>query len=166
MKLDQKPHQKPWDNFMNQKWYQRFKSKLLLLMALYIYSNIKYLKLDTFWRVSSSGIWRRVVRRVSTDVSEEHIASILRVCLPPACLLDFAQLISSILKMEAICSSETSVETQRTIWRHIAEDDTLYNHHSENLKSLIPSVYLWPLTFVKMHAKSLFSIKYRTYWNL
>jgi hypothetical protein len=30
------------------------------------------------WRVSS-GIWRRVVRWVSTDVSEEHIASIFKV---------------------------------------------------------------------------------------
>jgi hypothetical protein len=31
------------------------------------------------WRVSSSGIWHRVVRRDSTYVSEEHIAS--RICL-------------------------------------------------------------------------------------
>jgi hypothetical protein len=31
------------------------------------------------WRVSSSGIWRHVVHWVSTDVSEEHIASIFRV---------------------------------------------------------------------------------------
>jgi hypothetical protein len=31
------------------------------------------------WRVSSFGIWRRVVRWVSTDVSEELIASIFRV---------------------------------------------------------------------------------------
>jgi hypothetical protein len=31
------------------------------------------------WRVSSSGIWRRVVCWVATDVSEEHIASIFRV---------------------------------------------------------------------------------------
>jgi hypothetical protein len=31
------------------------------------------------WRVSSSGIWRRVVRRVVPDVSEERIASIFRV---------------------------------------------------------------------------------------
>jgi hypothetical protein len=49
-------------------------------------------------RVSSSGIWRRVLRWVSTDVSEEHIASIFRVeeicsgnqraiSLPPACSL-------------------------------------------------------------------------------
>jgi hypothetical protein len=38
-------------------------------------------------------------------------------------LLDF----SSTLKMEAICSSETSVDTQRTTRRHIPEDDTLHN---------------------------------------
>jgi hypothetical protein len=31
------------------------------------------------WRVSSSGIWRRVVRWVAPDVSEERIASIFRV---------------------------------------------------------------------------------------
>jgi hypothetical protein len=54
------------------------------------------------WRVSSSRMWRRVVRRVSTDVSEEHIASI---CL----LAGFAELISSTLKMEELCSSETSL---------------------------------------------------------
>jgi hypothetical protein len=42
-----------------------------------------------------------------------------------ACLLDFAELISSSLKMEAICSSETSVVTRRTTRRHISEDDTL-----------------------------------------
>jgi hypothetical protein len=37
--------------------------------------------------------------------------------------------------MEAICSSEMSVETQRTRRRHIPEDDTLHNHRCENLKS-------------------------------
>jgi hypothetical protein len=30
--------------------------------------------------------------------------------------------------MEAICSSETSVETQRTTWRRIPEDDTLHKY--------------------------------------
>jgi hypothetical protein len=45
--------------------------------------------------------------------------------LPPACLLVFAELISSTLKMEAICFSETSVETRRTTRRQILEDDTL-----------------------------------------
>jgi hypothetical protein len=86
---------------------------------------------------------RRVFRRVSTKVSEEHVASIFRVdeissaktCLPPACLLVFAELISSTLKMETTCSSEPSVETQRTTRRHIPEDDTLHNHRCEKLKS-------------------------------
>jgi hypothetical protein len=44
-------------------------------------------------------------------------------CLPPACLVIFAELISSTLKMEAILSTETFVETQRTTRRHIPEDD-------------------------------------------
>jgi hypothetical protein len=76
------------------------------------------------WRVSSSGIWCRVVRWVTTDVSEEYIASILRVerigSAKPAC------------KQVA-----TSVVTQRTTRRHIPENDTLHNHRCENLKLYI-----------------------------
>jgi hypothetical protein len=37
--------------------------------------------------------------------------------------------------MEAICSSETSVNFQRTTRRYIPEDSTLHNHRCENLKS-------------------------------
>jgi hypothetical protein len=36
--------------------------------------------------------------------------------------------------MEAICSSETSVDFQRTTQRYIPEDITLHNHRCENLK--------------------------------
>jgi hypothetical protein len=36
----------------------------------------------------------------------------------------------------AICSSKTSVDTQRTMWRYSPEDSTLHNLHCENLKSL------------------------------
>jgi hypothetical protein len=60
-----------------------------------------------------------------------------RFCLPPACLLVLAEIISSTLEMEAICSSETSVATQRTTRRHVPEDDTLHNHRCGNLKSCI-----------------------------
>jgi hypothetical protein len=55
--------------------------------------------------------------------------------MPPAYLLVLAEIISSILKMEAICSSETSVATQQTTRRHIPEDDALHNHRCETLKS-------------------------------
>jgi hypothetical protein len=59
---------------------------------------------------------------MSTDVSEEHIASIFRIeeissarnqptSRWKACSLFLAELISSTLKMEAICSSETLVDT-------------------------------------------------------
>jgi hypothetical protein len=53
-----------------------------------------------------------------------------------------AELIFSTLKMEAICSSEMSVDTQRTTLSYIPEDGTLQyifgtlqNHCCENLKS-------------------------------
>jgi hypothetical protein len=52
------------------------------------------------------------------------------------CLLaGLAEMFSSTLKMEAICSSETSVASQQTTRRHIPEDDTLqcityFSHHN------------------------------------
>jgi hypothetical protein len=42
---------------------------------------------------------------------------------------------SSTLTMEATCSSETLVDFQRTTWRYIPENRTIYNHRYENLKS-------------------------------
>jgi hypothetical protein len=39
--------------------------------------------------------------------------------------------------MEAPCSSETSVDFQRTTQLYIPEDITLHNHRRENLKSCI-----------------------------
>jgi hypothetical protein len=42
---------------------------------------------------------------------------------------------SSTLKMEAVCSSETSADFQRTTLNHIPVDKILHNHRCENLKS-------------------------------
>jgi hypothetical protein len=39
--------------------------------------------------------------------------------------------------MEAICTSETSVDPQLTTLRYIPEVDTLHNHRCENLKSYL-----------------------------
>jgi hypothetical protein len=68
-----------------------------------------------------------------TDVSEEHIAATFRVEeISPA---SKQVVISSTLKMEAIYSSETLVDIQRTTRHYIPEVDTLHNHRCVNLKS-------------------------------
>jgi hypothetical protein len=54
---------------------------------------------------------------------------------PATCLLVGLLDFSSTLKVEALCSSETSVATQLTTRRHIPEDNILHNHRCENLKS-------------------------------
>jgi hypothetical protein len=47
---------------------------------------------------------------------------------------------SSKLKMEATCSSETSVDFQRTTWSYFPEDRSLHNHRREKLKSYLPAL--------------------------
>jgi hypothetical protein len=46
-----------------------------------------------------------------------------------------AHLIFSTWKIEAICSSESSVDTPRTTRRYIPENGTLHNHRCANLNS-------------------------------
>jgi hypothetical protein len=55
---------------------------------------------------------------------------------------------ASTLKMEAICSFEISVDTQRNTRCYIPEDGTLRNHLCENLKSYIPILLLVVLLYV------------------
>jgi hypothetical protein len=96
------------------------------------------------WRSLSSGIERRVVNWKSIYVSEVYIASIIRtkeyankkpkwkqmasrnnlrarLCLPHDFTLASCSNYSSTLKMEAMCSSETYADFQRTIRRYIPE---------------------------------------------
>jgi hypothetical protein len=75
-------------------------------------SNFNDIWNDSFiWHCRIWGSHSSVVRWVSND----HLLS--RWFL--------AQLIFSTLKMEAVCSSETSFDTQRTTQRYIPEDSTL-----------------------------------------
>jgi hypothetical protein len=50
----------------------------------------------------------------------------LLLCLPPAFMLVSCMAYSSTLKIEVICSSETSVDFQRTTRRYIPEGSTLH----------------------------------------
>lgn len=53
-----------------------------------------------------------------------------QACFPPASRLIFCSAHSSNLKLEATCSSETSVDFQRIIWGYIPEDRTLrFNYY-------------------------------------
>jgi hypothetical protein len=67
----------------------------------------------------SSGVWRRV------DVVDHAGSS----------LADF-----STLKMEAIRSSETSIQSTTSTRLHTPEDGILHSHRRENLKS-----YIYPI---------------------
>jgi hypothetical protein len=89
-----------------------------------------------YWRMPSSGIWRRV-GILLTDFSEERIASIFKVAVFSYLLtLLHRSWISYTLNMEAIRSSETSVNKIST--RHnIPGDGILHSHCRENLKSYI-----------------------------
>jgi hypothetical protein len=82
-------------------------------------------KLIEVWRMSSSGMWRRV-DLVCTDVSVERIASIFRV----------EESASEEPAWAGGCrrSSDTSVRTRCTR-RHITQDGILHSHRRENLIS-------------------------------
>jgi hypothetical protein len=57
------------------------------------------------------------------------------LCVSSAFTLVSCFAYSSTMKTEATCSSETSVDFQRTTQCYIAEDRTLHTHRCENLKS-------------------------------
>jgi hypothetical protein len=81
------------------------------------------------WRVLSPVIHLRVVRWKSTDVSEEHLASIFRIEVYVKQETSVNSTAdrddSSTLKMETKCAFEASVDFQRTTWRYISGDRIL-----------------------------------------
>jgi hypothetical protein len=58
---------------------------------------------------------------------------------------------SSTLKIEAICSSETSADFQQTIWPYIPEDLTLHNFQCENLRSYIANLIFNQQIYYRVH---------------
>jgi hypothetical protein len=96
----------------------------------------------------SSGMLRRVAF-VRTDVSEDRIASIVRVTrageletilhrlLVTASIVSSSPILVTLMK-EALGSSEKSVRTRAT-QRNLPEDTILHSHRHENLKSYLVS---------------------------
>jgi hypothetical protein len=93
------------------------------------------------WRMPSSGMWR-CGALVRTDDSEECTAWTIRVqrmsglgkTLAVTSILILSSLILSVLVMEMISSSETSVRIIATR-RHIPEGGILHSHLRDNFKS-------------------------------
>jgi hypothetical protein len=140
-------------------WWIKWKSENALSlrkMKLFVCSTFHY-KFFKYWRVSSSGIWRRVVHWIAPDVSEERIST---------CLLAGLLSYSSTLKMEVIRSSEMSGAIQRTTRCHIPEDDTLHNHRCENLNSYSSNIIHRMKMSCASLPKSLFQKQENYYFSL
>jgi hypothetical protein len=60
-----------------------------------------------------------------------------QLCLPPDFTLVYCLAYSSAMKKEAICTSKTTVDIQRTTRRYIPEDSTLHNQLCENIKAYV-----------------------------
>jgi hypothetical protein len=67
--------------------------------------------------------------------------------------------------MEAIYSSETSIEFQRTTLRYIPEASTLHNHRCDNLKSYTEVVKLGGYGFMHVKAATLLLFS-KNFWEL
>jgi hypothetical protein len=111
-------------------------STLSLLCLLILLSNPEY----------GGSIYLQNINKPEEYHLLEH-NTIVELCLPPAFTLVSCSAYFLTLKMEAICSSETSVDSQRTTWHYIPEDGTLHNHCCENLESyiskLLPDCIAW-----------------------
>jgi hypothetical protein len=91
-------------------------------------------------------------RRISRARYQSESRWQASLCLPPAFTLVSCSAYSPTLKMEAICSSEMSVNFQRTTRRYIPEDSTLHNHCCENLKSYRGILYCLLKLIIKLFA--------------
>jgi hypothetical protein len=87
-----------------------------------MFSNNSKMKSTIFWDITSCS---------PLNVNRQFRGT-YRLHLQPAFTLVSCSAFSFTLKMEVICSSETSIDTQRTTGRYIPEGGTLHNHHCEN----------------------------------
>jgi hypothetical protein len=125
-------------NFLKTMWKEKVANSLSYV--------VNHLISIWLWRMPSSGMWRHVDPVKWTDVSEERIASILKVekfaSEEPAWagssrifLLGTAATYPCWFLVRGFFYSETSVQFTGSTRRHITEDCILHSYRCENLKS-------------------------------
>jgi hypothetical protein len=76
---------------------------------------------------------------------KSYIFWYIMLCLQPTVTLISCLAYSSILQMEATCSSETSVDVQRTKRRYVPEESSSYQPDDD----IIRSKHVLDVTFIK-----------------
>jgi hypothetical protein len=87
-----------------------------LTLDKHVYINRQTIEGFHFWHIIQCSPVK------STDVSEDHIASMFRVFRAVSYMFVSCLVYSSTLKMKVICLSDTSVHFHRTTRLYIAED--------------------------------------------
>jgi hypothetical protein len=129
---------------MRQEWGVGFEVITVLVM-----------KSSIFWDIKPCNSWK-INRRFG--ITCLHLQD-RRIFSPTAFTVVSCSAYSSTLKMEAICSSETSVDFQRTTWRYIAEWGArrLWWHWWRRLMPLCFFVFQWNISCV-VSAQSALSV--------
>jgi hypothetical protein len=109
----------------------------------------------------SKSVHQTLIRLLLHFTKNDFFSSIIFWDMTSCSLLSFNRRFGGTYRLhlqgrrEAICSSETSAETQQTTRRH-NPDDTLHNHHCQNLKSYRTS---FNLSFGIMQAPGFLSVQ-------
>jgi hypothetical protein len=135
------PLEVPANNYMAS-WHRTFCEQFIFSLVVKKFIVVGEFKCSLTWRMPSSGMWRGVdlewtIFRVEKSASEKTAwAGGWRWRLQVEAILSSETSVHadlSTLKMEGMCSSETSVITRSTR-HHIPEDGILHSHRRENLK--------------------------------
>jgi hypothetical protein len=118
-------------NYLESGWWTKSENLVILCLLLCkgwlnkkLCQNIQDLRLSKQWlqTVLYCRIYHHIARWNSTDISEELVTE----APPAACFILVSCLpYSSTLKMEATCSSKTSLDFQQATWCYIPEYRTL-----------------------------------------
>jgi hypothetical protein len=135
----------------------------VLMKMRFLIRIVQVMKSSVFWIIIHVGHWK------STDVSEEHVASIFSIeelPLLPASGWFLASLTLWPVRMQLKCPSKMLVVFQWSTWHYILEDRILHYDYCESLKSYLFEPYTlqtlqyvskywgWPMHIFRMLSNS------------